>query len=331
MSFDSEIYKQAEKEITERRLSAESTANRHIEEIESKIPEIAEINRQLAGTSIEICKLILNKKDNIQESIETLKNNNLEGQKMIKTILCANGYPQNYMQPQYKCLICKDTGFIDGKRCSCFNNLLEKFSIERLNQNSQIKLFSFDTFDLNYYPKSDVNGNNCYQQMSNIFNYCKNYVKIFSLNSNSIFMLGLTGLGKTHLSLSIAKEVLEKGFNVAYDSTLNFLRKIEKEHFGKENTDTLSLLLNVDLLIMDDLGSEYDSSFYASTIYNIINSRLNKGLPTIINSNLSPSELQKKYDDRIISRLFAMFDYLKFTGIDIRQFKKQNVRNSSEK
>ena len=118
--------------------------------------------------------------------------------------------------------------------------------------------------------------------------------------------------------------MIEKGFNVAYDSIVNYLRMIEKEHFGKADTDTLQTLLNADLLIMDDLGSEYESSFYVSTIYNIINTRLNKGVPTIINSNLSPSELQKRYDDRIVSRLIAMYDYLKFTGNDIRKIKKVN-------
>ena len=137
-------------------------------------------------------------------------------------------------------------------------------------------------------------------------------------------MLGKTGLGKTHLSLAITKEVIIKGYSAAYDSIVNFLREIEKEHFGRSDKDTLSLLLDVDLLVLDDLGSEFDSAFYSSTVYNIINSRLNKGLPTVISTNLSPQEMQKKYDDRIISRLFAMYDYLKFSGSDIRQQKKIN-------
>ncbi len=108
---------------------------------------------------------------------------------------------------------------------------------------------------------------------------------------------------------------------------LNYLRIIEKEHFGRsENpeTDTLQILIAADLLILDDLGSEFRTSFYESVIYNIINSRINLGLPTIISSNLSVSELQKNYNDRIISRLFSVYRILPFVGEDIRQIKRLN-------
>ena len=324
MSYDSEIFTKAEREITARRLKAESISNRHMEEIEMKIPEISEINHQLADTSIELSRLILNKTGDFAKNLSRIKDNNLEGQRIIAELLISNGYPYDYMKPKYFCPICNDRGYIDGKRCGCFNDLLEKYSVEKLNSYSQINLYSFDTFDLKYYPKSDENGISSYTQMASTLSYCREYAKTFSKSARSIFMLGMTGLGKTHLSLAIAKEVIEKGFNVAYDSIVNYLRMIEKEHFGKADSDTLQTLLNVDLLIMDDLGSEYESSFYVSTIYNIINTRLNKGVPTIINSNLSPSELQKRYDERIVSRLIAMYDYLKFTGNDIRKIKKVN-------
>ena len=144
-------------------------------------------------------------------------------------------------------------------------------------------------------------------------------------------MLGKTGLGKTHLSLSIAEVLIKNGWNVLYDSTINYLRQIEKEHFGRDlNGNTLQILLDADLIILDDLGSEYDTSFYVATIYNIINTRLNKNLPTIINTNLTPQELERKYDSRIVSRLFTMYTYLKFTGNDVRQIRaiEKNKQNN---
>ena len=324
MSYAKEVFDKAENEMTRRRIGAESLANRHLEEIELKIPEIVEINQQLANTSIELSNLIIKKQGDFSKNIEKLKETNLQGQQMIKDLLNANKFPADYLDVKYFCPMCKDRGYINGHRCDCFNDLLGKFSVEQLNSNSQMKLYSFDTFSLNYYPNSESNGLNSYIKMQEIYSYCKDYAKNFSQSSRSIFMLGLTGLGKTHLSLSIAKEVIEKGYNVAYDSIVNYLRIIEKEHFGRANTDTFQLLLNTDLLILDDLGSEYESSFYVSTVYNIINTRLNKGLPTIINSNLTPAELQKRYDDRIVSRLLAMYDYLRFVGNDIRQIKRIN-------
>ena len=324
MSYDKAVFDKAESELTRRRIGTESIANTRLEEIESKIPEIAEINQQLANTSIELSNLILKKQGDLSKNLEKLKDSNLQGQEMIKELLKANGYPADYLEIKYHCSMCKDRGYVSGHRCDCFNNLLGKFAVELLNTNSQMRLYSFDSFNLNYYPHTDSNGASSFIKMQEIYLYCKDYASSFSLKSQSIFMLGLTGLGKTHLSLSIAKVVIEKGYNVAYDSIVNYLRVIEKEHFGRATTDTLQLLLNTDLLILDDLGSEYESGFYVSTVYNIINTRLNKGLPTIINSNLTPAELQKRYDDRIVSRLLAMYDYLRFVGNDIRQIKRIN-------
>lgn len=323
MSYSPKIFDKALREIKQRKLKAEFLAEQHTEEINQKIPEISEINRQLAGTSIELSRLILNHSGNFEQNLEKIRSCNLQGQEMIAQLLRANGYPADYMEPHYSCPMCSDSGYINGRRCDCFNALLGKYSIESLNQNSQMKLYSFDSFSLDHYP-IEYNGQKCRETMTQIYNYCRNYAQSFSLNSKSIFMLGLTGVGKTHLSLSIAKEVIEKGFNVAYDSIVNYLRVIEKEHFGKADTDTLQLLLDADLLILDDLGAEFESGFYVSVIYNIINTRLNYGKPTIISSNLTPAELQKRYDDRIVSRLLAMYDYLKFTGNDIRQIKKMN-------
>lgn len=141
-------------------------------------------------------------------------------------------------------------------------------------------------------------------------------------------MYGKTGVGKTHLSLSIAKAVAERGFNAAYGSIVNLLTIIEREHFGKvseeENMDTVNLLINADLLVLDDLGAEFSSQFYESVTYNIINSRINLGLPTIISTNLTAAELQKKYNERIISRIFGEFSTLCLVGEDIRQIKRLN-------
>ncbi|MEG0614941.1 MAG: ATP-binding protein [Oscillospiraceae bacterium] len=324
MSYAPEVFDKAKRELNSRRISAKTTADRHYEEIEKKVPEIAEIISQLASTSIALSNLILKDKNNFQENFNKIRENNIQGQQMIKELLIANGYSTDFLDVKYRCSMCDDTGFVDGKRCDCFNDLLGKYAVEELNANSQVNLYSFDSFSLNYYPNQEINGINCYFKMKENFDYCKNYANSFSLNSHSIFMLGMTGLGKTHLSLSIAKTVIEKGYNVAYDSIVNYLRLIEKEHFSRTNpdVDTLQLILSTDLLILDDLGSEFESSFYTSTIYNIINTRLNKGLPTVISSNFSSAELQKRYDDRIISRLLTMYDYLRFVGNDIRQMKR---------
>ncbi len=321
MSYSNETFSRAKRELDLRHSRALSERDARIERVETEVPEIKAINEQLANTCVNLSKLILRHDGNISDEIERIKEANLHAQKMSDDILRARGLDKDYFRPKFVCAECSDTGYVNGRRCRCFSRLLEKYAFEELSANSRMKLCGFETFDLNYYKAS---GDETYTQMKNIYEYCVSYAKNFSVDSKSIFMLGKTGLGKTHLSLAITKEVIIKGYSAAYDSIVNFLREIEKEHFGRSDKDTLSLLLDVDLLVLDDLGSEFDSAFYSSTVYNIINSRLNKGLPTGISTNLSPQEMQKKYDDRIISRLFAMYDYLKFSGSDIRQQKKIN-------
>ena len=187
----------------------------------------------------------------------------------------------------------------------------------------------FNHFSLEYYRgKKDADGDDCFEIMKSIYEFCRNYAESFSLKSESLLMYGKTGVGKTHLSLSIAKAVAERGFNAAYGSIVNLLTIIEREHFGKvseeENMDTVNLLINADLLVLDDLGAEFSSQFYESVTYNIINSRINLGLPTIISTNLTAAELQKKYNERIISRIFGEFSTLCLVGEDIRQIKRLN-------
>lgn len=326
MAFDKQVCEKAENEIKRRRLNAENAANVRYAEIEQKIPEIAEICEQLSQTSVELSKLIIKKEGSFNENLEKIKNRNLQGQQMIRSLLEANGYPPDYLQPEYVCPLCRDKGFIGAERCSCFNKLMTRFAVERLNAEANMPECDFEHFSLDYYKgKKDAGGADCFAQMSKNLSFCKEYAEHFSTRAPSLFLLGKTGTGKTHISLSIAKEVSALGYTAAYGSLLNYLRIIEKEHFGRsENpeSDTLQALLNADLLVLDDLGSEFRTGFYESVLYNIINSRINLGLPTIISSNLSVPELQKNYNDRIISRLFSVYTTLMFVGEDIRQIKR---------
>lgn len=321
MIFSKEVFTQAETEISRRHIQALTIFEQRQTEIEQIAPEIAAVNSQLINTSVELSKAIMNKNNNVREAIEKIKEENLKSQKIIKILLKDFGFPDDYLDLHYTCEKCNDTGYVKGIRCECFNELLKKYAVKEINRNSNIKLEDFCNFNLNYYPDivDKVTGIVPRLEMAANLNFCKQYVKDFSYNSPSLFFIGKTGLGKTFLSSAIAKELLQKGHNVAFDSIQNFLRAIENEHFGRVvNTDTLQTLIDADLVILDDLGSEFSSAFYSTALYNVINSRLNKELPTIISSNLSLSELQNKYDDRIISRITGMYSIINFIGKDIR-------------
>ena len=327
MIYSKDVFVLAETEISRRHIEALTVFEQRQDEIERVAPEIAAVNRQLVNTSVELSKAIMNNNKNIKEAVEKIKDENLKSQKVIRMLLKDFGYSEDYLDLHYTCTKCNDTGFVSGIRCECFNELLKKYSIKEINKNSNIKLEDFNNFNLDYYPNTidSSTGANPKLEMTANLNFCRQYVNNFSTESLSLFFLGKTGLGKTFLSSAIAKELLQEGYNVAFDSLQNFLRAIENEHFGRVlNTDTLQTLIDADLVIMDDLGSEFSSQFYASALYNIINTRLNKNLPTIISSNLSLNELQNKYDDRIISRITGAYTILNFIGKDIRYIKAMN-------
>lgn len=327
MSYDKYLYERAEQELNRRRLAAKSRLDFNIAEAERKIPEIAEIRKQLSSTSIELSKLIIKRNGDFRSNFEKIRKQNLQGQEMIKQLLAQNGFPENFLEAQYSCQICSDKGYVGGERCVCYKELLNRLAVEKLNSEANMPKCDFEHFSLSYY---DGNGIENRKKMEENLEFCLDYADSFSRNSPSLFFLGKTGVGKTHISLSIAKRVTEHGYTAAYGSLLNYLRIIEKEHFGRSEdteTDTMQVLINTDLLVLDDLGSEFRSNFYESALYNIINSRINLGLPTIISSNLSTAELQRNYNDRIISRIFGTFTTLLFVGEDVRQIKR--LRNEA--
>lgn len=310
------IFDEAMRIIGDSRKKAERISEERKAEVEEKIPELKELNDKLSSTVCELTKVIISKSDDAESQIEKIKKTNIETQNMRNELLTSNGYPADYLMPQYSCKKCSDTGFVDGKRCDCLEKLVEKLKIDKLNENSSISMYSFADFKTSYYDGKAA------ETMTKILGFCQRYAANFSKQSESLFMCGETGLGKTHLSLSIAKEVIARGYNVAYDSIINYLNEIEREHFGKSDNDTLSAITFVDLLILDDLGAEFNSPFYNSTVYNIINTRINKRLPTIISSNLTSDAVAERYDDRIASRIFGEYTYLRFVGDDVRQIKK---------
>ncbi|MDE5946249.1 MAG: ATP-binding protein [Oscillospiraceae bacterium] len=318
-----EIYEKAENIIKQRRDNAIARNDRRIEEINKIIPEIREENEKLFNTGFEIIDIV-SRGGNVEYKMAELKKKNWQSQMFIKDTLKHYGYSGDYLDMKYYCKNCNDTGYNEkGEYCECFMELIKKISSEEFNKDSHINLSEFETFRLSYYEKED------YDIMSRIFERCKKFAYEFGTHNDNILMTGDTGLGKTHLSLAIANEVIKKGYNVIYDSAMNIFHKIENEHFGRDRVnDTISLVNDVDLLIIDDLGTEFESSFYNSTIYNIINTRINMLKSTIISTNLDRKEIEQRYSKRIYSRLTTMYTCFTFRGKDIRNRKKLESFNN---
>ncbi len=224
---------------------------------------------------------------------------------------------------EYECDICKDTGYVGGKICECIKREAASVMSNELSLKMPLEKSSFEAFDLKYYSdKETKNGENPRRRMTSILKLCREYAIDFDeKTSKNLMFFGDAGLGKTHLTLAIVKEVIAKGYLPIYASAENLFTSIEAEKFDGEGRGVYQQVLNCDLLVIDDLGAEMTTAFTKSVLYNIVNTRLLSGKPTIINTNLTMKEIEAKYTPRISSRFLGEYNCNKFLGEDIRQQK----------
>lgn len=331
MAYSTEIYEKALAEIKKRRNDAEYEASQHKQELTEKYPEFAFIESELAKTGKEILGVFALPKDLAEKKLMAIRKKNAEIRNSRTELLKSMGLPENYLDVNYTCKKCEDRGFIEErndekgvsygtKYCTCHLELLKKLASEKMSKSTPLELSSFEEFNLDYYSKKEVDGESPYKEMQRVYKSCISYAENFDLDSQSLYFFGRTGLGKTHLSLAIANEAIKKGYNVIYGSVISFLNKMEREKFGRAETfETEDILIDADLLILDDLGAEFQTAFTTSAIYNLINSRIARGVPTIISSNLSIKEFKERYPESVASRIIGNFATVEFIGSDIRQ------------
>lgn len=325
MGFNSSIQKRAADVLFERRITAEKRAERIKEEVFQKCPRARELDRQIAGTGVQAARAVL-KGGDVTSEMKKLRDTNLRLQEELKQLLADNGYPSDAFEPKYNCALCGDTGYIeDGNRtvvCKCLKQALVQIACDELNRTAPLALSTFDSFRLDYYDnRIDPSlGMSPYQLMDRILKFCRSYAETFTPNAESILMRGATGLGKTHLSLAIANEVIRRGYGVVYVSAPSVVQKLEKQYFSRGESDDslMDLLTDCDLLIIDDLGTEFRTQFSVSQLYNVFNARMLQHKPVIINTNLDLVEMEKAYSHRFVSRISGSSTKLDFVGKDIR-------------
>ncbi|MBR5539932.1 MAG: ATP-binding protein [Clostridia bacterium] len=326
--YKRDIYEKAMATLKERRSAALTRAATFHETMREAEPRVREIEQKMAQSSAKVVAAILGK-GNVDQQVEQIKNENLALQEELAALLKKHGAKVGNFEPVYTCPACQDTGFADGKPCACLEQLMREYSCLELSELSAMKPTSFDDLSLEYYS-SRADGRTGIAprvQMRQVIEYCRAYARNFDGRDDSLLLRGPTGVGKTHLSLAIAGEVLSQGYSVVYGPIQQLLHRMEREHFGRADGNTEDILLECDLLILDDVGTEFSSNFYTSALYNIINGRLMAEKPTIISTNLNQKELTDRYGEQIASRVTGLFEPLVCVGKDIRQQKlKQSLK-----
>lgn len=317
MGYGKRIYEEAAAELERRRRTAEEAAAEKLQEFYRRRPEARTLREQIASNAAGAAKAVIGG-GNVRTELEKLKGRAAELNAEYDRLLEREGFSRRDITPQYTCPDCSDTGFSDGKMCHCLKQLQRSIAYEKLSMDVPLEKCTFSSFSLDYYKGDE----RAYQQMENILHSCITYAERFRPTSPSLLFKGNTGLGKTHLSLAIAGEVIQKGFGVIYGSAQTFALALEKERFDRRDpedaADTQSQLVSCDLLILDDLGTEFSSTYVAAALYDVINTRMLAGKPTIISTNLSLQELEKRYSERFASRISGYYGKFEFLGHDVR-------------
>lgn len=320
--YNADIVQKVKKEIDERRERAIGQAEQRRRALHAEHPDIKQIDDELSHTWIYIMEESAKGGEDLPERIEDLKQNNRLLRERRKNLLRFYGYSADHTEIKYTCPKCSDTGFDGTRMCSCMKRMLTEEGMRRAGISRLFETQRFDTFSTGYYAYDEKT----FRLMKQIYEICVEYADNFDeYTVENLLFCGSTGLGKTHLSTAIAAKVIEKGFDVVYNSAQNIIQEFEDERFRKsyseKNPASLSKYFDTDLLIIDDLGTESSTSFTVGCIYNIINSRVVAGKPMIISTNLTHEDMKRRYSDRVASRLFGEFTALYFQGKDVRFLK----------
>lgn len=310
----------AKQKIAEHRANAIGMYERHIAEVSALIPEFEEIDKQLSRTGLKIMAAAL-AAPNAEANLEAVHAEYDALADRKRQLLCEHGYPADYCDIRYFCPKCSDTGYVDINMCECLRKELIVAALEASGLYSLVETQSFKTFSLDYYEKDDKIIMK--QNALRLWDFANSFVPG---KSDSFLFIGATGLGKTHLSSAVARILIEKGAYVVYESSITLFGDFEAKRFGNngynsETGEDVDRYTDCDLLIIDDLGCEVTNNFTLACLYNIINTRIMMHKSTIINTNLSQSELRKRYSDRIISRILGEYIPLNFRGFDVREQK----------
>ena len=317
MAYNRDNYVRIKAEYEDKNLAAKNAAEARVAMLSLEHPDIAAIDRELSLTGVRILKAASS--ENSASELEELKARITALREKKTALLVGYGYPADYLDVRYECAECSDTGYVGSSMCKCFKRALVMAGYESSGIGALIRRQSFDNFSLDYYAEDKKT----LEQMKKNYAVMRSYAQSFDTSTvRNMLIVGGTGVGKTHLTTAMAKEVIDRGFDVLYESAPNIFFELEQERFSREGEERkIDRYYSAELLIIDDLGTESITQYSVACLYNILNTRLNKGVSTVINTNLMPDALYKKYTDRIASRLLGEYATLHFVGTDIRMQK----------
>lgn len=329
MGLKNSQYQAIMRSYEQKQLKSHDILTRRYEEVYERSPEFQALDESISILSVQYGKRLLGGDEHavssLKEELAILRNSK-------QCLLESAGFPADYLEPVYECSECRDTGYVNNKKCRCFKKAVSNLLYEQSNLKEILDKENFNTFSLEYYSDNFTDqrsGRSSRSVMKDAFRVCKDFVRTFGTEYKNLFLYGDVGVGKTFLSNCIAKELIEAGFSVLYFSAPTLFNTLAQGTFDKHDIDARNMyeyVFDCDLLIVDDLGTEFTNSFIASQLFTCINERLLSKKSTIISTNLSLDSLADLYTERSFSRITSNYIMLKLIGDDIRIKKKLITR-----
>jgi len=295
-------------------------------EIYARLPVVRQLEAEIAERSVACAKKLLEGDKGVLDRLkEDLRD--LREQKAL--IIRAAGYPDDYLELHYRCPDCRDTGLIDGRKCHCFLQAQMKLLHAQSNLEDVLGRENFKALSYEYYDDTEILpqlGITNAAYMRRVVAGCKEFVRDFDRKHDNLLFTGSTGVGKTFLTNCIARELMDDFHSVIYLTASDLFDVFSRNKFDYDNAEDMKdmyrFILDCDLLIIDDLGTELNNSFTSSQLFYCINERMNMSRSTIISTNLTLARLRDSYTDRVTSRIMSGYRIIPLYGGDIRLLKK---------
>ena len=323
MGYSKEIVTRARGILARNRADRESENTARLTEAYRRVPRLRELDVQLRRTMALAAQAVFAQGADVTEAMNRAREENRALQAERKALLEAH-FPKGWQEEIPGCPHCSDTGYVGSAMCSCLRELCiqeqrrELSNVFRGNER-------FETFRLDYYPDTVLPQVKTSPRalMERNLKHCREYARSFSQGVGNLLLSGSTGLGKTHLALSIGVAVGEQGYSVCYETAASLFSKLERARFthNEEAMAQSEKFETCDLLIIDDLGTEMPGQFVTAALYGLLNQRLLEGKPMVITTNLTVEETARRYSPQTASRLYGEFSRLTFLGTDIRILK----------
>lgn len=322
MALTNEQFQKIRRIYEERRMNNDYHLMQRKEEIYNKIPSYRALDRQIADLSMACSRALIEGASDLDPAarLAALRSQILDLRLEKKKLLEENGYPRDYLEPIFVCSKCRDTGFIEGEKCSCFKQYEISYLYDSSNLHQILEQNNFSLLSRHFYTTQES-----LEQFDKAVNGCHTFIDGFGKEYRNLIFYGTTGTGKSFLSGCVAKELLDRGIPIFYSSAVQLFQSLLNASYSNDRSDLTRLydtLFTSELLIIDDLGSEHVTDYIRAQLFQIVNERALRQKPFLVSTNLDLEKLRETYSERVFSRLVDNSMIYHLTGPDIRLKKK---------